>query len=276
MRAAVEAAHARGLRVAAHVGHVVTVEQATRIGVDAFEHVRIGPELLDEQQRHRVASLPPRRHDHLMSFRPWRYADLSSRAVDQFVGLLVERGVHLTPTLVLSQSILRGNAAEVVDAPAARQMDDAILARWEASRYSADFSDDDWSWAPTELARQLAFIGLAHERGVPIVAGTDTPNPYVPPGASLHSELRLLLRAGLPPAQVISAATQRGARLLNIESRVGTVEKGKVADVVVVAGDPFAAHGDFDDIEWVLMAGEIVVARGRPRQPADHAHRERS
>jgi imidazolonepropionase-like amidohydrolase len=263
LRAVVEEAHGRGLRVAAHVGHVVTVERATRIGVDAFEHVRVGPELLDDEQMQRLLSLPPRRHDHLTSFRPWRFADPASPAAERLIALLAERGAFLTPTLVLSKAILSGNDPDLARAPGVSEMDGAIRRRWEASAYSGDYTDEDWRWAPTEFARQLEFVGLAHRHGVRIAAGTDTPNPFIAPGFSLHQELGLLVRAGLTPMQAINAATQQAARLLNVESEIGTVEKGKRADLVVVNRNPASDITALEDIDLVMKDGITIVPSAR-------------
>ena len=77
------------------------------------------------------------------------------------------------------------------------------------------------AWALVELARQLAFIGRARAAGQPIVAGTDTPNPFIPPGRSLHRELELLVDSGLSPIEALRAATLRAAELLGIAAEHG-------------------------------------------------------
>ena len=233
----------------------MTVEHATKIGVDAFEHVRVGPELLDDEQLQRLHSLPARRHDHLVSFRPWRFVNLKSPAVERLIALLAERGAFLTPTLVLSKAILHGNTPDLTLSPSVLRMDAAIRTRWAMSAYSADYTDEDWRWAPVEFARQLEFIGLAHQHGVRVVAGTDTPNPFIAPGFSLHEELQLLVRAGLTPMQAIGAATQRAARLLEAQSEIGTVEKGKRADLVVVNRDPANDITALESIDLVMKDG---------------------
>ena len=75
VRAAADEAHRLGLRVAAHVGHVLTVDEALDLGVDAFEHVRIGRELVPPERREELAAVHPRRHDPMASFAAWRYID---------------------------------------------------------------------------------------------------------------------------------------------------------------------------------------------------------
>ncbi|HJZ53736.1 MAG TPA: amidohydrolase family protein [Gemmataceae bacterium] len=77
-----------------------------------------------------------------------------------------------------------------------------------------------------------------HAAGVPILAGTDTPNPGVFPGLSLHEELGLLTEAGLTPAEALRAATLDPARCLGHADRVGAVEPGKLADLVLLSANP--------------------------------------
>ena len=134
------------------------------------------------------------------------------------------------------------------------------MAQWTAFRYTVDDDADDRAWAPTELARQQAFIGLAHEAGLRICAGTDTPNPFIAPGTSLHRELRLLGACGLRPIDAIVAATLRGAQLTGSDRDLGTVEAGKLADLLVVRGDPTVDLAALEQVELVLQDGRVVHA----------------
>ena len=70
--------------------------------------------MLTDEQRAEVAGLPVRAHDHLLSFRPWRYIDVESDRAGALLDLLVERGVYLTPTLTLSRSALRNKEDAVI------------------------------------------------------------------------------------------------------------------------------------------------------------------
>ncbi len=101
-------------------------------------------------------------------------------------------------------------------------------------------------------------VGELHRAGVPIVAGTDISVP----GHSLHRELELYVQAGLSPMAAIQAATSVPARVMGLHKQVGTIEPGKRADLVIVAGDPIA---DIRNIRKVTK----VVARGRMYDPAE-------
>jgi imidazolonepropionase-like amidohydrolase len=262
MSETIDEARSAGLKVAAHVGNRVTVAEAVDAGVQALEHVRIGRELVPPDRLDALDALPPRQLDPLISFRPWRYADPEGPLADELIRRLLDAGVYWTPTLSLSASILdrEGDAAR-------RQLAEGsdlteIVASWKERDYTADFSDDDWAWAPVELRRQMTFLGRAHEAGVPIVAGTDTPNPWILPGIGLHQELALLAACGLTPTEAIRCATSRAAELLDQATDFGTVASGKRADLVVVDGDPSVSIADLQRIRTVIRNGEPRTAPG--------------
>ena len=256
--AAVQAAHGRGVRVAAHVGNAVTAEDAVRAGIDALEHVRIGRELLSADELDALSRLHRRQSDPLISFAPWRYIDPEGPRAGELIQLLLDRGTYITPTLCLSESVLRPERrlALVGD----WETEGSVGRAWEAFAYDTDFDDEDWRAAPVELERQQAFLGRAHEAGVRLTAGTDTPNPFISPGNSLHRELELLVACGLTPLEALHAATGAAADLIGA-SDVGRIRPGARADLLLVRGDPTVDIGA-TQVEEVFLNGESV--KGRP------------
>ena len=92
---------------------------------------------------------------------------------------------------------------------------------------------------------------------VRILAGTDTPEPYVPPGFSLLQELEMLVEAGLPAGAALQAATINNAAALKQSSQLGSIEPGKLADLVVLSADPTADIRNARRIEKVIRGGNI-------------------
>jgi imidazolonepropionase-like amidohydrolase len=90
---------------------------------------------------------------------------------------------------------------------------------------------------PEVLPRVLGSVARLHAAGVPILAGTDAPNPGTAHGPSLHGELELLVRAGLTPVEALRAATSTPARVFRLGDR-GRIAPGMRADLVLVDGDP--------------------------------------
>ena len=261
LRAVVSEAHRRGVRVAAHVGHMVTVEEAVKVGVDALEHVRIGRELVPEDSQDALGALPGRILDPLVGFQPWRFIDPESDLADRLIALMAERGTFITPTLTLSQSILAGNTPEATNPAGLDEMPEAVAQQWSQYAYPFDYSETDWDQAPVELRNQMAFIGRAQRGGVKVTAGTDLTNPFVVPGHSMHEELRLLVEGcGFTPMEAIVAATSRAAELLGQADELGTVEKRKPADLVVLEGDPLEDIRNTQRIAAVYKGGRQVMA----------------
>lgn len=153
-----------------------------------------------------------------------------AEADDAFALLARERGVFVVPTLAVLESA--SGQANGVDA-------DPRMAPWLAPA-QADSLRGTFPVAAgreTVIATALASVLRLHRAGVPVLAGSDAPNPGTAHGASLHRELELLVRAGLTPAAALAAATSATAGKFGLDDR-GRVARGLRADLVLVAGDP--------------------------------------
>jgi imidazolonepropionase-like amidohydrolase/ABC-type multidrug transport system permease subunit len=96
----------------------------------------------------------------------------------------------------------------------------------------------------------------AWKAGVPLVMGTDSGNPLVFPGASMHHELQLWVQAGIPAKVALQAATGNGAALLRAANRIGVIRKGMDADLLLVDGNPLQDIGATERISLVVFKGE--------------------
>jgi imidazolonepropionase-like amidohydrolase len=96
-----------------------------------------------------------------------------------------------------------------------------------------------------------------HRAGVPILPGTDTPNPYCFPGFSLHDELQLLVEAGFSPLEALQSATRDAARFLGLEKLLGTIEMGKIADLVLLDANPLVEISNTKKIRAVISNGKL-------------------
>jgi imidazolonepropionase-like amidohydrolase len=132
--------------------------------------------------------------------------------------------------------------------------------QWEAMarRVAARLDEDDWKLVAAGRAHRLMMVEALHKNGVSLLAGTDTPNPFVVPGFSLHDELALLVEAGLSPAAALAAATRDAARFLNATDW-GTIERGKIADLVLLDANPFENIANTRTIARVLVRGRAIA-----------------
>lgn len=114
-------------------------------------------------------------------------------------------------------------------------------------------------------ARATWSVGAMHRLGVPILAGSDTPNLYAAPGLALHDELTLLVRAGLSPLEALRSATWQAAAYLGATDSLGTVAPGRVGDLLVLSGDPTLDIANTRRIEMVMSRGRLYDARALER-----------
>jgi predicted amidohydrolase len=99
-------------------------------------------------------------------------------------------------------------------------------------------------------------VGAMFHGNVPMMAGTDPMNPYCFPGFSLHDELALLTESGLPPLAAPQAATLNPTKFMGRSAEQGTVDPGKVADLVLLAADPLADIRNTTQIQAVWLKGK--------------------
>lgn len=106
-------------------------------------------------------------------------------------------------------------------------------------------------------ARTVEFAGRAHAAGVRLPLGTDAGNPAVFHGLAVHRELQLLVRAGLTPLDALTTATSLAAAKAGAQDRLGTIEPGKEADLVVMAASPLADIRNTRQIDLIIKRGEL-------------------
>jgi amidohydrolase family protein len=111
--------------------------------------------------------------------------------------------------------------------------------------------------AKRQFQKEAEVIGDMRRAGVPLLAGTDTGNPFCFPGFSLHDELALLVKAGLTPAESLRAATLNPAKFFGLDQTLGTVEKGKLADLVLLEANPLEDIRNTQKIDAVIMNGRF-------------------
>jgi len=94
-----------------------------------------------------------------------------------------------------------------------------------------------------------------------LLTGTDTPNPFVIPGFSLHEELELLSKAGISNYEILKAATINGARFVDKEKSIGTVEEGKIANLLILGSSPLEDINNSKDISAVILHGNYITKK---------------
>ena len=114
----------------------------------------------------------------------------------------------------------------------------------------------DAATARARLERGLRIVKALHDAGVPIVAGTDEGIP----GHSVHREIELYVEAGLTPMEALQAATIVSARAMKMDGELGTIERGKRADMVVLNANPLESIRNIRSVRWTISGGRVYDA----------------
>jgi imidazolonepropionase-like amidohydrolase len=121
------------------------------------------------------------------------------------------------------------------------------------------YGTDDLATRKKFIEKELEVVGMMHKAGVPFLAGTDTPaGVHIFPGYSLHEELQRFVAAGFTPLEALQTATINPARFFEIEDQAGTVEKGKFADLLLLAANPLEDIANTQKIAAVILNGRYL------------------
>ncbi|HEX8234161.1 MAG TPA: amidohydrolase family protein [Caulobacteraceae bacterium] len=245
---AVEAAHARGLRVSGHIPAGMTAEQAVRAGYDELQHanfvmLNFMPDVAGETASMRRFTAVGERGAAL---------DLDSPEVKRFLALLKAEDVVVDPTLGTFEGMFTAEprkpdpslaaVAERLPPTVARGIYGGGLAKTDAERaqYRASY------------ANMVRLVGRLHRAGVRMVPGTDAFAGFI-----LHREMELWAQAGIPNADILYAATLGAASVNHHDKDLGSLEPGKLADLVLIDGDPSRNISDIRKASLVIKDGTV-------------------
>lgn len=179
------------------------------------------------------------------------------------IQLIHERGLFVITTLTVEEYSARRRLAEV------KFLDEPLIAdttppwfltelRAEATRNLSETEKNDAQKSAAGFDEMKRNVKKLLDAGVLLAAGTDAPYPGVFQGEAIHHELELLVAAGMTPLQAIRTATSHAARLMHAEEEWGSLQPGRAANVVIVAGNPAERISDTRKIETVIFAGKIL------------------
>ncbi|MBA2304942.1 MAG: amidohydrolase family protein [Acidobacteria bacterium] len=179
-----------------------------------------------------------------------------------------QAGVWNSVTLIVAQKFVPASeAAALLARPEMRFVPPRIRAGWDPTKdfRMRDRTPRDWELQRRGDGLRTSLVSAMHRAGARILLGTDTPNPFVAPGSSIHEELRNLIAAGLTPYEAIRAGTRDAAEFLGGLKEFGTVEPGRRADLLMLDGNPL------DDVAHVGRPSGVMI-RGK-WLPAAALHR---
>ena len=173
---------------------------------------------------------------------------------------LAKKQVWQCPTLVALRAIHPFDENVLFNDPRMKYISFPERQRWEtrtAARLKAR-TQEQKDKEKIFLEKAMAVISQMKKAGIQFLAGVDVPNHYLYPGFSLHEELALLVEAGLTPMEALQAATINPAKFLGITDSLGTIEKGKIADLVLLDANPLTDIHNTQMINAVFVNGKYL------------------
>ena len=241
-------AHARGLRVSGHVPALMSAEQFVAAGADEIQHINfvVLDFLFDTVKETRNMNRFTAVAAHAREFGP------EQPQVQAFIAYLRRQHTVLDPTVNVFEALFCGDPAAVT--PGLERIAPRMPAQVRRGMLSGALAVPPGEEAAyrAALPALLALIKALHEAGVTLIPGTDSVAGY-----ELHHELELYVRAGIAPAEVLRMATLTSAQVIGQSGERGVLAPGKLADLILVNGDPSTHIADIRNVELVMKGGRL-------------------
>jgi imidazolonepropionase-like amidohydrolase len=175
---------------------------------------------------------------------------------------LKRNGTWVVPTLVAQVEVSRWPKRDLPGDTVQRYLPDSLKTYVAEIFPMVDSVPPDADINGAKLFnKRVAVTGALFRAGVGVMAGTDAPLRNAPPGFGLHEELLHFTRAGLTPFEALRSATYEPARFLGMLDALGTIEVGKLADLVLLSANPLADIRNSSRTEYVVANGRLYKAR---------------
>ena len=247
----IDEAHKRGLRVSGHVPSGMIADQFVRDGADEIQHMNFV--FLNFMPDVNETRTPAR------FIEPGKRAagiDLNSAQVNDFIALLKQHHTVIDPTMTIWEATYVDRPGNVSEEDA--YMFDRLPLQVQRGAKSAGEALPTPDSATDQLYRAsyanfVRMVKKLYDNGITIVAGTDLGKGY-----SLHRELEIYNQAGIPAPQVLQMATLTAARVMKRDGELGSIAPGKLADLILVNGDPTTNISDIRKIDTVIKGGAVM------------------
>ncbi len=243
----VEMAHAHGMRVSGHVPSGMNAEQFVRDGVDEIQHMNFiflnfMPQVKDTRTPARFTEVAAHGAE----------IDPKSDPVRAFMQLLIDRKIVLDPTLSIFENMMEDRPGKLAPGYAAVANNMPAQVRRGFLYGGLQVPDGMDQRYQDSFQRMLDMAKAFYDAGIPIVAGTDGFAGY-----TLHRELELYEKAGIPSARVLQLATLGAARVVKRDGELGSITPGKLADMILIDGNPATHVSDIRHVKTVVKDGVV-------------------
>lgn len=269
--AIVDEAKKLGLSVAGHVPFDLTSFEASNAGQRSFEHLgnilrscsTLDAKTIEDRTNAAVTSKPGD-----MTAIPKRIAARTKIELETFdrskcetlYSTFVKNQTYQVPTLATKRPLSLFDDGVFTNDARMKYIPRTELENWKPENsFFLKFRTPEFIVQKKRLyAKELELVREMHRAGVPFMTGTDIPGAYTYPGFSLHDELELLVENGFTPYEALQAATVDPAKFLGMDRDLGTIEKGKLADLILLEADPLKDIRNTTRIRAVVVDGKLL------------------
>lgn len=257
----IDEAKRQGIPVVGHVPFAISAWEASASGQKSIEHVHAEPLACSTREAELRARLVATQEN---SWKLWNpiyveaYESYSDEKCQRLFAEFRKHGTWSVPTLVVYRSTAMSSDPQFRNDDRLRYFG-GQMRTWlskNAVMERKDFAPSDFAIERELLNRRKWLVGKLFRAGVPMLAGTDTPNPFCFPGFGLHDELALMVESGVTPLGALQAATRNPAMFLNATDKYGSVSPGKIADLVLLDADPLTDIHNTTKIREVFFGGK--------------------
>lgn len=245
--AAVEEARSRGLEVSGHAPQAVGPGTASDAGMRTIEHA--------DDLAYAVSNRRPPA-DYQVEDRVRAFASYEEKKAKALSERFARNGTFFVPTLQITYGVIHYEPEDLRQGPLARLTPEEPII--PAEDLLLEITEEERPLFDRAYRNILKMVSDMHEEGVRLMAGSHAPLPFIPPGFGLHGEMVRLVEAGLTPAEALRTATLHPARYLERLDELGTVEEGKLADLVLLDANPLEDIRHTRKIEAVVMDGRLL------------------
>jgi imidazolonepropionase-like amidohydrolase len=255
-------ARLRNLPFAGHVPESVSALEASEAGQRSIEHlsgVRLACSTSETELRQDLLEARAKADPSLL-YRVLRHVyakskeSYSEKKAEALFSRFVANDTWQVPTLVVARFL-----AQMERHPKQNLRPALAGERLENDPWVEYRTADPFESVSRSTQNAFDLVNAMKRAGVKFMAGTDAPNPFVVPGRSLHDELELLVQAGFTPLEALQSATRNPAEYLGKLDTLGTVGKGKIADLVLLDASPLEDIGNTRKIWAVMVNGKILL-----------------
>ena len=242
LKAVADEAHRHGMTVTGHIPNGINAYQAIEAGQDQINHIHYITDIMHAPLPEN-ASRADRRNAVVN-------LDLNSPEAQKAITFLKEHHTVVDPTIALYELF----GATTARPPASFEPGiNKIPVPLSQVLSDVGPPNENTELGEKMFKKDVEVVGVLHRAGIPIVAGTD----QAVPGHSLHREIELYVQAGFTPLEAIQAATIVPARAMGLDKELGTVEKGKRADLILITGNPLEDIHNTRNVEYVITNGAM-------------------